>query len=120
MVFINNKFINIVLGIVVGFCNGMFGSGGGSVLVPALEKFLNFEKHKAHATAIFIILPISIVSTFIYLNNIQTNFLQISLIIAGGLIGGYLGAKLLKKIPTRALHIIFGSFMILASWRMIL
>lgn len=98
----------------------MFGSGGGIILVPVLEKFLNFEEHKAHATAISIILPISIISMFLYLNGIKINYAQVIVIILGGLIGGFLGAKFLKKIPSRALHIIFGIFMLIASWRMIL
>ena len=39
-------------GLVTGFVNGLFGSGGGTLVVPAMERFLCVETHKAHATAI--------------------------------------------------------------------
>ena len=46
----------ILIGAVTGFANGLFGSGGGTIVVPCMERFLNVEEHKAHATAIAIIL----------------------------------------------------------------
>lgn len=112
--------ISAILGIITGFLNGLFGSGGGTILVPGLEKFLKFEEHKAHATAIAIILPLSILSTFIYLKDANLEYLKVIVISIGGMIGGYLGAKFLKKIPGKWLHKIFGLFMLIASWRMIL
>ncbi len=109
-----------ILGLLTGFLNGLFGSGGGTILVPALEKFLNFEEHKAHATAIAVILPLSILSAFIYLKGSNLEYLKVIIISIGGMLGGYLGAKFLKKIPSKWLHKIFGIFMLIASWRMIL
>ena len=48
-----------LIGIVTGAANGLFGAGGGTILVPALEKFLKIEAHKAHATALAAIFPLS-------------------------------------------------------------
>ena len=112
--------LSAILGLITGFLNGLFGSGGGTVLVPSLEKFLNFEEHKAHATAIAVILPLSILSMFIYLKGIDINYMQVIAICLGGMAGGYLGAKFLKKIPAKWLHKIFGIFMLIAAWRMII
>ncbi|MEI3522967.1 MAG: sulfite exporter TauE/SafE family protein [Anaerotignum sp.] len=53
-------------GLVTGFVNGLFGSGGGTLVVPAMERFLHVETHKAHATAIAVILPLSVLSLLIY------------------------------------------------------
>lgn len=114
-----NFFISSIIGCITGFFNGLFGSGGGSVLVPSLEKFLDFEEHKAHATAISITLPISIISIFIYSKNIETDFNTIIFVSIGGIIGAYIGAKFLKKIPSFWLHKIFGAFMLFGAWRMI-
>ena len=50
------------IGLVTGFANGLFGSGGGTIVVPAMERFLGEEEHKAHATAIAVILPLSLLS----------------------------------------------------------
>lgn len=108
-----------ILGILVGFLNGIFGSGGGIILVPCLEKILNFETHKAHATSIFIMLFLSIASIFLYLKVVEIKLISILAICIGGMIGSFLGAKLLKKISSKLLNKIFGIFMIIASWRML-
>lgn len=105
---------------IAGFFNGLFGSGGGSILVPSLERFLKMEEHKAHSTTIAIILPLSIVSIFIYFNGINVDFKEVLWVSLGGILGGFLGAKYLKKVPSKYLHKIFGAFMLLGAFRLIL
>lgn len=114
-----NLFISGVIGVFTGFLNGLFGSGGGTVVVPCLERFLDVEEHKAHASAIAIILPLSILSAFMYTRNTKLEWFSILTISAGGMVGGYIGAKLLTKISAKWLHKIFGAFMIVAAVRMI-
>ncbi|WMI81348.1 sulfite exporter TauE/SafE family protein [Anaerotignum sp. MB30-C6] len=110
----------IAIGLITGFANGLFGSGGGTIVVPSMERFLGVEEHKAHATAISIILPLSLLSLVIYCwktDVVWTIALWASL---GGVIGGFVGARLLSKISGIWLHRIFGLFMIAAAVRMIL
>lgn len=109
-----------LIGIITGFANGLFGSGGGTIVVSALEKFLDVKAHKAHATAILIILPLSILSAVIYIRGVEADFKTIFFVSAGGVLGGFLGARTLNKIPAKRLHKIFGLFMIVAAVRMIL
>lgn len=109
----------LVIGIITGVLNGLFGSGGGTIVVPAMVYLLDIDEHKAHATAISIILPLTIISSFFYINS---NFADWDLILktsVGGIIGGYIGAKLLKITPAKYLSKIFGVFMIFASIRMV-
>lgn len=113
-------FITAVIGVVTGFANGLFGSGGGTIVVPAMERFLKIEPHKAHATAIAIILPLSILSMFIYMKNVDIQWFNVIVLSIGGMVGGFIGAKLLNKISDKWLHKIFGAFMILAAVKMIL
>ena len=94
------------IGLVTGFANGLFGSGGGTIVVPAMERFLGEEEHKAHATAIAVILPLSLLSLGVYPT--------------GGLVGGFVGAKLLQRVSGVWLHRIFGAFMLAAAVRLIL
>ncbi len=110
----------ILIGIVTGFANGLFGSGGGTIVVPSMEKFLKLEEHKAHATAIGIILPLSIISLIIYAweSSILWNVAIITSI--GGVCGGVVGAKLLGKISSVWLHRIFGLFMLVAAVRLVI
>jgi len=112
--------ISAVIGIITGLANGLFGSGGGTIVVPAMERFLKVEPHKAHATAIAIILPLSFLSMFIYLKNGNIDWFNVILISIGGMLGGFVGAKLLNRISDKWLHKIFGLFMVIAAVKMII
>lgn len=111
------------IGLVTGFANGLFGSGGGTIVVPAMERFLGEEEHKAHATAIAgdsALIPalsggLSLESGF-GLPVWRVAFWAS----AGGLVGGFVGAKLLQRVSGVWLHRIFGAFMLAAAVRLIL
>jgi len=108
-----------LVGIVSGAANGLFGSGGGTILVPALQKFLDFEVHKAHATSLAVVLPLSLFSLIFYMHGADTPWAIILWISAGGAAGGFVGAKLLNKLKTSWLHKLFGLCMAAAAVRMI-
>ena len=110
------------IGLVTGFANGLFGSGGGTIVVPAMERFLGVEEHQVHATAITVILPLYLLSLGIYLWKTDLGAVwRIALwASAGGLAGGFVGAKLLNRVSGIWLHRIFGAFMLAAAVRMIL
>ena len=112
---------NLMIGVFTGFLNGLFGSGGGTVVVPAMERLLGVEEHKAHATAIAVIFPLSVLSLGIYLWKTGLGEVwQLALWASvGGLAGGVLGARLLKKIGGCWLHRIFGAFLLAAAVRML-
>lgn len=116
------KWKQLLIGMVTGFANGLFGSGGGTIVVPAMERFLKVEEHKAHATAIAVILPLSLLSLAIYLWKTGLGQVwQIALwASAGGFVGGIVGARLLSKVSGLWLHRIFGAFMLAAAVRIIL
>ena len=110
----------IGIGLITGVVNGLFGSGGGTLVVSALVFLLGVEDYKAHATAISIILPLSIISTFIYFKNNIIKFDIAIIITLGGVLGSFIGAKILKKVPTPILRKIFGILIIITSLRMIM
>ncbi|WP_024831934.1 sulfite exporter TauE/SafE family protein [Ruminiclostridium josui] len=109
----------ILIGIAAGVANGLFGSGGGTIAVPAMVFLLDAEEHKAHATALLIILPLTIVSVYFYLTNNYVDWNITWKAMVGGVVGGAIGAFLLNKCPSKILRKIFGIFMILAAIRMI-
>jgi len=106
-------------GVFSGFCNGLFGSGGGTIIVPFLEFFLKLDPKKSHATAILIIFVFTLVSLLFYGFSGQLDFLLALKVSSGGVIGGLIGAKLLNKLSFGAIHKIFGLFMIIAAVRMV-
>jgi uncharacterized membrane protein YfcA len=110
----------LVIGFITGITNGLFGSGGGTVLVPCLVFLMDVEDHKAHATAIAIILPLSILSSIIYY---RSNVVDISLtanVAIGSVLGGIVGSMLLNKLPVNILRKFFGVIMIIAAVRMVI
>lgn len=109
-----------LLGLIIGFANGIFGAGGGMLLVPALEKLFGTQEKKSHATTTAIILPLCIVSSFIMIKNYKLDWITILMISLGGMAGGFMGAKFLNKISDAKLKKIFGFFIIIAAIKMIL
>ena len=97
----------------------MFGSGGGLIAVPLLEKLLKVEAKKAHATSISIILPLSIVSAFLYLSHGHLDILTALKYVPFGIIGAIVGSCLLKKFSNKVLKKTFGALLILAAIRMV-
>lgn len=96
----------------VGFVNGFFGGGGGMLLVPLLEKVLKCPVKKSHATAIAVILPVSIAGAITY---ILSGFFEWTPVLgaAGGCVaGGAAGALLLKKLPSNIVAFVFALMMI--------
>jgi len=116
---LSEKLMKAMTGLAVGAANGLFGAGGGTLLVPALEKVLKIETHKAHATAIAAILPLSALSIVFYMRTGDTPWTVILWISAGGVIGGFTGAKLLNKLTAPWLHKLFAIGMAAAAIRMI-
>lgn len=109
----------LLYGAVCGFLNGLFGSGGGTVAVPALEKN-GIEPKKAHASSVALIFVLSLVTAVVYLINGKLDFGAAWEYIPYGLIGAILGSLLLGKMPDRIIRIIFGLLIIASAVRMII
>ena len=84
-----------------------------------MEKFLGVDEKKSHATAIGIILLMSIVSSWLYIRNGYFDVKLWALVTAGGVVGGLVGANALDKIPKKWLKIIFGAVIIVTAVKMI-
>lgn len=115
----SKKLLCAIGGIVSGFCNGLFGSGGGTIIVPFLEIFLKLDPKKSHATAILIIFVFTLVSLGFYGFSGRLDYVLALKVSAGGILGGFIGAKLLNKLTFNSIHKIFGIFMIIAAVRMV-
>ena len=114
-----NKYIGLIYGAICGFLNGLFGSGGGTVAVPAFEKN-GAEPKKAHASSVALIFVLSLVTAVVYLINGKIDFTAAWEYIPYGLIGAVLGAVLLKKIPDKLIKKMFGILIIAGALRMLI
>lgn len=113
------KIILICTGITAGIVNGMFGGGGGMLVVPMFTFLYGMESKKAHATALAVILPVSIASGLVY--AVFGNFdLAIGLpVTAGVVLGGAAGAFLLKKLSAKWVVLIFAAAMLAAGVKLL-
>ena len=103
----------------VGALNGLFGGGGGMIAVPALEGAAQFPALSAHATAIAVILPASIVSSIVYLFCGMVSFELLLPVAIGVCAGGLVGARLLPHISARTVTLIFAALMLAAGVRLL-
>lgn len=116
----NNMFIKLLTGAIVGFINGFWGGGGGMICVPLLIHSLKVPEKKAHATTLLIMLPLCITSLIIYLVNGEMNYSDAIKITIGFIVGGIVGALILKKISNVWLGIIFSIIIMAGGIKMLL
>ncbi len=110
----------VLAGSLAGFFNGLFGGGGGMIVVPMLIHLLDCPPKKAHATAILIILPLSIVSGLFYLSFGALNLSVALPTSIGVVLGGVAGALLLSKLSNKWTLIIFSVVMAIAGLKMLI
>lgn len=108
-------FLDVIWGGFIGFVNGFLGSGGGMIAVPILEKLKKFSNKEAHATAIAVILPLSLVSAVIYSFNFELDWVIIGILSGAVTLGGIFGSIFLKKFSGKVIRIIFAVLMFVAG-----
>ena len=81
-----------------GVVNGFFGGGGGQVLVPLLAGKCGLDQRKAFATSVAVIAPLCALSAGIYWFRGQLDPVIALPYLAGGLVGGWVGGKVFKKL----------------------
>lgn len=103
--------IKIIIGLIAGFVSGLFSTGGGLILVPAFSYVLNLNLVEARATSIMCILSMVVTTSFFYAKNDFIDWKLGFLCAIGGIIGSFIGSKILNKIPSFILKITFAIFL---------
>lgn len=116
-----NCFLYILLGIAAGVLGGMFGIGGGTILIPALVFFFGLTQHQAQGTTLAIMVPpIGLLAALKYYYNGNVKLGMAGFICLGFFFGGLIGASLIQKMPDIYLKRLFGVFLLFISLRMII
>jgi len=113
----------ILIGLTAGVLNGLFGSGGGVVAVPMLERSKleqpRLEQRKCHATSVVLIFVLSLVSVGMYALHDRLDVSAALEFIPAGLVGALIGATLLKKVTNHHLKRAFGAVILISAVRML-
>ena len=96
--------------------NGLMGAGGGMVLVPLLEAG-GLESKKSHATSLAVIVPLSVVSAWLYWQRGWLDLQSVFPYLPGGIAGAIAGAWLLSRLHTGLLKILLGAMLIWGGGR---
>lgn len=109
-----------VVGVIAGLTSGLFGVGGGVVIVPALVALVGFDQRLAHGTSLTAILPISIASTFGYALGGEVAWGPAAAMAVGAVLGAMVGSHLLARLPQATLRLGFAALLLVAGVRMVL
>ncbi|EGK08447.1 protein of hypothetical function DUF81 [Desmospora sp. 8437] len=98
-----HRTIALTCGFVVGLLSGLFGIGGGALLVPLMVLLFRFPPHVATATSMFVIFLSSISGSITHLFQGNIEWMAVLLIAPGAWVGGRLGAWISRKMSSTAL-----------------
>lgn len=115
---IMKKMVYFLKGSLIGLLNGFFGSGGGVIAVPIMEK--DCSVNEAHATSVVLIFVLSFVTAISYGFSGNLDFDIAMDYIPWGVIGAFLGALFLKKLKPKWVRKIFGGLVTVAAVRMLI
>lgn len=105
--------ILIGIGLTAGFGSGLFGIGGGVVIVPALIYLIGFSQHKATGTSLVVLLPpVGIGAVLEYSRHGNVEWKAAIIVAITMLVGATLGAIVANKLSGPVLRLGFGVFMV--------
>lgn len=110
----------VILGLVAGGFSGVFGIGGGVILIPAMVFLFGLTQHQAQGTTLALMVPpIGLLAAWRYFQSGNVKLGMAGLICLGFVIGGWIGAHFVQNVSEPVLKRAFGVFLLLVSMRMI-
>jgi uncharacterized protein len=108
----------LLAGVAGGILSGLFGIGGGTVLIPIFGLLLAFDQHKAQGTSLVALIPpTGLLAVIAYAKNGYVSWWTGTLLIPGLFVGGIIGAKIAKRMEPRRMRQVFAILMfVLGAW----
>lgn len=110
----------LLLGFAAGLVSGLFGVGGGVIMVPGLVLWFGLGPHKAHATSVTAIVGAAAAGMTPFAVSGDIDYSAVAIIFLGGAVGAFAGARLLGKVSAVWLTRGFVLVLLVASIRMAL
>ena len=110
----------LLLGVLAGVLSGLFGIGGGAVLVPLLVLWVAMPQHQAHATSLAAIILTAAWGTLSYALDGEVSYNAGSAIAAGAIVGAWFGAAIMHRLSPAALRLAFGVLIVVVAAEMLI
>jgi uncharacterized membrane protein YfcA len=101
----------VAVGAAAGLLSGLFGVGGGILMVPAMVIALGFLQQRAQATSLAAVVPIALVGAIVFGRADSVNVFAAAMLIIGSVVGVQVGARLMHRLSDDRLSLIFGCFL---------
>lgn len=108
----------VILGLAAGFVGGLFGIGGGVVVVPGLVLWLQFSQHRASGTSVATIIASAGAALISFAGAGSVDWGAATIITSGAVVGAAIGARILHLIPAKTLTRAFSVILVVAALRM--
>ena len=109
----------LVIGAGAGLFSGLFGIGGGIVIVPALLTMLSMDRRLAHGTSLAATIPVSLASLAVYSTSGNVDWIVAAFLAGGAVCGALVGTHLLQIVPKKPLTIIFIVVILITAARLL-
>ena len=107
-----------VLGAVAGFIAGLFGVGGGILIVPGLVLWLGLTQYEASGTSVATIVASALAGAVTFVAAGKVDWVAAAALFVGAGIGAYLGGRFLERVPEHVLAAAFAVLLFVAGVRM--
>lgn len=113
--------LSALIGLTAGVLSGVFGIGGGIIVVPALVLLVGLNQHTATGTSLAaLLLPVGILGVLTYYRSNAVNLPVAGLLAAGIVVGTALGARLGLSLPEVLLRRLLAGLMIVVAVQLLL
>ena len=105
----------VAIGVAAGVLSGLFGVGGGIVMIPAMVLLLGIGQQRAQATSLAAIPAIAAVGAAVFGRADSVDVVAAIVLIVGSVVGVQVGARLMHRLDDDRLSVIFAVFLVIVA-----
>ena len=115
-----NVLVLVGVGLLAGVLSGMFGIGGGVIIVPALIYLVKMKQLEATATSLAALIPpVGLLGAYEYYRNGSIHIASALVVAAGLFVGAYFGARITLSLPADTVRRLYALFLLAISVKML-